>query len=342
MAGNQRVIYSINAIGFAKLGETVYTPAHGVQSAPISTNFPLEDIFELGQASPYQILEELPEVSVTVTKVIDGYPLLTHLATNGATSASIQGRGNVRTSMALSIFMDTQENASGTPITQCECSGLYWNGTTITIPVDGNATEEITLVGNNKIYKTSGFTFAGSTLNSIFTGNDSPSYGTVLRRQHVDYNNGNTLLPPSLPGISSSGTNNAGPDGNYPCSVQSISVSFDLGRENIFELGHKGPYFKYPNPQVDVTTTIDIVNKSGDMVQATEAGILGNGNNLNYETIKIKLLDGTLINCGTRNKLQGPSVNGGDTSGGIQTLQYTYRNKNVCTITATADPSGLT
>lgn len=341
MAGNQRVIYSIQAIGFAKLGETTYVPAHGVQSAPINTNFTLEDITELGQSTAYQILEEVPDIQATITKVLDGYPLLTHLATNGATSGSIQGRGNVRTSLALSLFQDTQENASGTPVTQLECSGMYWNGTTITIPVDGNATEEITLVGNNKIFKRGSFTFAGTTLNSVFNGLDSPLYGTVLRRQHVDYNAGATLLPTSLPGISSSGTNDAFTNGTYPCAVQTISVSFDCGRENIFELGHKGPYFKTINPAIDVTTTIDIVNKSGDMTEATEAGILGNGNNTGYETIKVTLLDSTVINLGTRNKYQGVTTNGGDTGGGFQTLQYTYRNKNFCTITHSQDPSGL-
>jgi len=341
MAGNQRVIYSIQALGFAKLGESTYLVGHGIQSAPISTNFPLEDILELGQSNAYQILEELPDVQVTVTKVLDGWPLLTHLATNGATSGSIQGRGNVRTSVALSLFMDTQENASGTPITQLECSGMYWNGTTLTIPVEGTATEEITLVGNNKIFRTGSFTFSGSTLNSIFDGDDAPTYGTVLRRQHVDFNNGNTLLPTSIPGISSSGTNNAFADGNYPASVQNISVSFDCGRENIFELGHKGPYFKTINPSIDVNTTIDVVNKSGDMIQATEAGRLGNGDNTSYETIKIKLLDSTLINLGSRNRLVGCTPNGGDTGGGFQTLQYSYKNKNVCTITHNLDPSGL-
>lgn len=341
MSDNQRVIYSTQAIGFGKDGESTFIPAHGVQSAAINTSFNLEDILELGQASAYQILEEVPDIQASITKVLDGWPMLTHLATNGALSASIQGRGNVRTILALSIFQDTQENASGTPVTQCEASGMYWNGTTITIPVDGNITEEITLVGNNKIFKRSGFTFAGGTLNSIFNGNDAPTYGTVLRRQHVDFNNGNTLLPASIPGISSSGTNNAFANGNYPASIQNITVSFDCGRENINELGHKGPYFKTINPAIDVTTTIDVVSKSGDMLEATEAGRLGNGNNTSYETIKIKLLDSTLINCGTRNKLQDCTVNGGDTGGGFQTIQYTYRNKNVCTITHSADPSNL-
>lgn len=338
--GNNRVIYSIQALGFAKNGESTFIPAHGVQNATITTNFSLEDVFELSQAQVYQIIEDLPDVQMTASKVLDGWPLLYHLATNGATSGTLQGRGNIQTIIALSLFKDTQDNASGTPVTQCECSGMFFNGATYTFPAEGNSTEENTYVGNNKVFRTAAFTFAGSTLNSIFNGNDAPAWGGgVVRRQHFDY--GVSRLPTSLPGISSSGTNNSDADGNFATAVQNISVSFDLGRQNILELGHKGPYFKYPSPVIDVNTTFDIVNKSGDMVQATAAGILGNGNNLSNETIIIATKESTTINCGTRNKLQSTSINGGDTGGGIQTVSFSYIGKNVCTISHSSDPSGL-
>ncbi len=340
MAGNNRVIYSTHIAGFAKMGETTFIPIHGGQSIGLNTNFNLEDLFEIGQANVYQIIEDLPDIQVTINKVLDGNPLLYHLATNGATSGTLQGRGGIRTILGISIFDDTQDNASGTPKTQCESSGLYFNGATYTFPVDGNATEEITLVGNNKIYRTSGFTFAGSTLNSIFNGNDAPAWaGGVVRRQHFDWVT--SRVPPTLPGISSSGTNNTNSDGNYGCAVQNITVSFDLGRTNLNELGHKGPYFKSPSPVIDVTTTIDINSKSGDMIQATEVGILGNGNNLSNETILIACKESTTINCGSRNKLQSVAVTGADTGGGIQTIQYTYIGKNVATVTHSSDPSAL-
>ena len=61
MAQN-RVIYSIYAVGFAKIGETTYTPVHGLQSVSINTNFTLESVFEIGQAAVYQIVEDLPDI----------------------------------------------------------------------------------------------------------------------------------------------------------------------------------------------------------------------------------------------------------------------------------------
>lgn len=336
---NNRVIYSILAAGFAKNGESTFTPAHGVQNATITTNFNLSDIFELSQAQVYQILEDLPDVQVSISKVLDGYPILYHLATNGATAGSLQARSKVRTIFAMSLFDDTQDNASGTPIVQTECSGMFLNSVSYTFPVEGAATEEITLVGNDKIHKIGSFTFAGSVLNSAFTGNDAPAYGTVMQRQHFDY--GTSRLPVSIPGISSSGTNDSNVDGNYGAAVQNITVGFDLGRTNLLELGHKSPYFRNPNAIIDVTTTIDINSKSGDLVQATGAGILGDGNNLSNETIIIAVMESTTINCGTRNKLQSVNTSNGSTGGDIQTIQYTYVGKNTCTITHSADPSGL-
>ncbi len=336
---NNRVIYSILAAGFAKNGESTFIPAHGVQNATITTNFNLSDIFELSQSQVYQILEDLPDVQVSISKVLDGYPILYHLATNGSLSGSIQGRSKVKTIFAMSLFDDTQDNASGTPIVQTECCGMFLNSVSYTFPVEGAATEEITLVGNEKIHRIGSFTFAGSVLNSTFNGNDAPAYGTVMQRQHFDY--AVSRLPVSIPGISSSGTNNSNVDGNYGAAVQNITIGFDLGRTNLLELGHKSPYFRMPNPIVDVTTTIDINSKSGDLVQATGAGIYGDGNNLQNETIIIACKESTVINAGTRNKLQSVNTTGGDSSGSLQTIQYTFIGKNVMTVTHSADPSSL-
>lgn len=338
MAQN-RVIYSVYAVGFAKLGLSTFIPVHGLQSVTLNTNFNLENVFEIGQSAVYQIVEDLPDIQVNLTKVLDGYPLLYHLATNGATSGSLQGRSNMQTIMAMSIFLDTQDNASGTPINQCTCSGLFYNGGTWTFPVDGNATEDANLVGNEKVWRSSAFTFAGATLNSVFNGNDAPAYGSVMRRQHFDW--GTSRVPTNLPGISSSGTNDADNLGNYSAAVQNVSVSFDLGRQSINELGHKGPYFRFPSPTVEVTSTFEVVSKSGDNLDATAAGTLGDGNNLTNQTILIKALDSTQLNLGNKNKCQSISQGGGDTGGGLQTLTFTYVNQNVCTVTHSSDPSGL-
>ncbi len=336
-----RVTSGFYAVGLAGDGATTFRPIHGLQSISLNTNFSLEDVFEIGQSSTYQIIEDLPDIQASLTKVLDGHPLLYHLATVGATSGSLQGRSNQRCLLTMSIFNDTQDNASGTPLTQIICSGMYYNGGTWTFPVDGNATEDANLVGNDKVNKASGYTFEGTTLNPVFNGNDAPSpvYGSVMRRQHFDW--GTSRVPKSIAGISSSGTNDANALGFYKAAFQSVSVSFDLGRQDINELGHKGPYFKYPNPNTEVTTTFEVISKSGDQVSALAVGILANGNNISDETILLRCLDSTQINLGAKNKMVGSVISNGDTGGSLQTLQYTYKNVNDCTVTHSSDPSGL-
>ena len=77
---------------------------HGVQSVGITTNFNLEEAFELGQLSVYQLIEQLPDVEVTLEKQLDGNPLLYHLATNGTASNTLVARAAVKCIVGLSIF----------------------------------------------------------------------------------------------------------------------------------------------------------------------------------------------------------------------------------------------
>ena len=85
---------------------TKCTAAHGVQSVGITTNFNLEQAFELGQIQIYENIEGLPDVEVTLEKVLDGYPLLYHLATPNPESVGLVGRGKARADVALGIYSD--------------------------------------------------------------------------------------------------------------------------------------------------------------------------------------------------------------------------------------------
>lgn len=108
---NNRIFYACQAVGFGLYNPDSATPddlvaAHGVQSVGINTSFNLTQAFELGQISIYENIEGLPNVEVTVEKVLDGYPLLYHLATSGADLASppnnsLVGRTKERCNVAL-------------------------------------------------------------------------------------------------------------------------------------------------------------------------------------------------------------------------------------------------
>jgi len=346
---NKRVFYAVHQAGFAELGSQTFTPAHGLQSVGVTTSFNLTQIFEIGQLEIYENIEDIPEVEVTLEKVIDGYPTLWHLATRGRSSFTLAGCGNTQTIFGTSIFSDLQDSASGTPVSVMQCSGLYPSSTTWNFPVEGTFTESLSLVGNDKTWDTvAGFAFSGAFDNTDVPLALSSGLGGVQTRQDMifDYigalvgldENGSiqvqsgTVLPQDIPGISSSGTNDR-VGGELSAHVTNISVTANLGRERINELGKKGPYHRYLGFPIEYTCEISCISTQGDGVQGTEDGILGNGDNLTNRTIKINLREGLMLNLGTRMKLQTSSETGGDTSGGNMELQYTYQGFNNLTIT---------
>lgn len=363
---NRRIFYATQAFGIAPLGSNSYIETHGVQNIGINTNFTLDQILELGQISIYQLVEQIPEVELTSSKVLDGYPPLMCLATKGAPSASLVGRSAQRFMAGLSIYSDVQDSASGTPVSQMVCSGMYFSQSSFSFNTDGSFTESFTAVGNNKVWLTSGFTFTPTYNNldaprslagsggvnirkdmifyPILTGSYMPGY-TQERAVTLDANGQVaaflTILPPDIPGISSSGTNDRTSDGQYGAHIQSITTSVNLGRDSILELGRKEPYFRFANFPVEVNTDITFIATQGENVQALELGVNANGDNLIDRSIRLRAREGTFINLGTKNKLSSTNYGGGDTGGGQVAVTYSYRTYNDYTVTHPADPSNL-
>ena len=99
-SANDRIFYACQAVGFRVHGSAeseaggALTPqqmAHGVQSVGITTNFNLEQAFELGQIEIYENIEGTPDVECTMEKVLDGYPLLYHMASSGVEGTDASG-----------------------------------------------------------------------------------------------------------------------------------------------------------------------------------------------------------------------------------------------------------
>ena len=347
LSTNNRVYWACQGVGIAPHGSVAFVGVHGVQSIGITTTFNLEQVFEIGQLSIYENIENIPDIEVTMEKVLDGKPLIYHLATQGATSASLAGRSNARCNVALNIYPDTFEAASGNPITEVIMSGMYISSVSYTIPIDGNCTEAVTLVGNDKVWRSSDFKLTGASILSVLPALDSPvlASGGVQRRENVKFDtswwNGYTKLPTEIEGISASGTNNQTTASVYDAHIQNLSVSVDLGREALNELGRRAPYFRYINFPVEVTSEIEVTSSEGDQISATEEGVLGSGMNLTDQEIIIVMEDSTKINLGTRNKLSNVSYGGGDAGGGNAVVTYSYTNFNDFVVTHDQDPSSL-
>lgn len=338
---NKRIFYAIMQFQLAPIGTgpTSYTAnhvVHGLQSIGVTTRFNLEQVFEIGQLAIYENIENIPDVEITAEKVFDGYPIMYHLSTPGATSATLVGRSNIKCQGLLTIYDDTKSSASGVPISEVECSGLFISAINLTFPVEGNCTESVTLVGNNKVWRTS----ASGT--GRFPGNNDTPIGSggVQRRQDVLFGSGQSILPLNVAGITNVGGTgyNIQTSGDFGAHIQSIRVSTTLGREALNELGRKGPYHRFVNFPVQVTTDIECYSTSGDLVNALE-----DQDNVTEQQIKILLREGLIVDLGTHNLCNNVSHTGGNASnnGGNVTTTYSFTTFNDLTIKHPQDPAGL-
>lgn len=344
---NQRQYWPITAVAFATLGTTLlvtgYKAAKGVQDFSASINFSVDPVFQMGQIEPYEQIEGIPQVEVSITKVLDGKPLLQHLATPGASASSLAGRyQDQRTMIAAAYFPITQDYASGTPLSVAVFSGFYVNSINWNFPVEGNFTEQVTFVGNDRTWFnapsgqiwTTGVYPTGTT----FNGEESPiaSGGGVQRRENLDMTR--SLWPTQIPGISGDGKIATLSDGSQSAHPQNVTVSCDLGRTDLFELGRRGPYYKFANFPIPVTTTIELtLGEYGDGINAAQEGT-----NLLDQTIKIVTNSNVSIDLGTKNKLSSMNIDGGGTDGSNVTGRFQYTNNNIMKVIASGyDPAGF-
>jgi len=350
MSDNKRIFYSCQAVGIGNCGQTTYSDVniiHGLQSVGTTTNFNLEQAFELGQIEIYENIEGLPDLEVTLEKVLDGYPLLYHMATTGVTGTVASGlvaRSKVMCDLRLGIFDESQNNISDSnqpAEVEVYCSGMYVSSVSYTIPVDGNSTESLTLVGNNKSWLTSNQKLTASAVNA-FNGSDAPlalgapgaASGGIQRREDVMV--AECIFPRSIRGVVGSGIGNGwdAAIGRPRIHVQSVSVSTDFSREDILELGAKTPYYRPAGFPIEVTCEIEAITVSGDFVSALEAGdptlygTTASGNNTSEENIFIKLRAGIGFDLGSKNRLSSVTYGGGDAGGGNVSCTYSYSNFN--------------
>ena len=383
-----RIYFANQQISFRRDAGTSWTAAHGVQSAAVTTTFKLEQAFELGQLAIYENIEGVPDIEISLSKVLDGYPLLYHLATDETGTAnrspSIAGRSNAKCVVGLGIWPDTVDSADATAASQqMEASGMFASSLSYNFPLEDNFSEDLTIVGNNKAwYKdTNDFvdcdnptwdpenqagSFAGNADTPKATGANFPwtpalqsvdQNGGVNRRENIYFSSLEyetteptsgfdfTRLPTEIPGISTGGWMNTSNSTNT-AHIQSITVSTDLGREELFELGTRQPYARVVTFPIEVTCDIEMLSLSGDMIQALADGCTsstdqctGQVDNLSAQVIRIATCEGTRLYLGNKNKLASVNYGGGDAGGGNVTVTYSYSTFNDLTVMHPQDPN---
>jgi hypothetical protein len=332
MAINNRVYYACQSVqlngpsGMTGTAENqVWNVVQGLQSVGINTNFNLDPVYQLGQLDLYDNYEDIPDVEVTLNKVLDGQPTLYSMTMGTGTLANL---ANHRCGVRLTIHSDTDVSATGTAIAACEIMPAYLSSVTYTFPSEGNFTEEVTLVANSKRWISAPTASLGSVGQRPQADNPNSGAG-ILRRQM--FNDSLSVLP-NVAATTDPSTTSA--SGGIPgvSKLQNITVSMDLGREAIYNLGDRIPYTRYVNFPVEITTEIEVIAATGDMVGASETNVsCDNPKALLDKQIKVVLCDGTTIDLGSKNKLQSVNYTGGDTGGGNATATYSYLTYNTFT-----------
>ena len=288
---NNRVFYASQGVS---VGGTV---VQGAQSVGVTTNFNLEQAFQLGQLALYDNISLDPEVEITVSKVLDSEPLIYDLAVS--TGTTLVANANDSATVVVGIGSDAGSTLTST--SAITCSGMFVSSVSYTFPVDGNMTEEVSFVGNAKAI--SGSVSAPST-----------AANSVLRRQ-------NLMSTSTLP---------AEVDGK---NITNISISADLGRETMYKLGTLKPFHRFVNFPLEVTCEFEVSATDLDGVAVEIPDTACSGLTATDREIVIKICDGAgtmkyQFDLGEKNKLTSVNYSGGDTGGGNATISYSFSTYN--------------
>lgn len=329
----------------------------GVQSIGISTNFNLENIFQLGEFDQYDVLDDNPEIEVTLNKVVDYQDPIFKLACGGSayntTGKNVLELASRRCNVKLAVGSDiTNQNATGVLPYVVKMTGMYLSSITYTFATDGNFTEEATLVGNNKVWYTGTVEPTNLTANTT-TGEQihiTPNGGHVQGLNNVratgiarrwNLNLGDSVLPSGVTTW----------DGGIICPydgakfvvphITSLTVSCDLGREPLFQLGSRNPYTRFVNVPLEVTSEFEVIATDFD-ISASDFGsasaCVANSRNLKAKEIYLRLCGpdtnggsanfGINFYLGKNNRLTSVNYSGGDTGGGNVTVTYSFTGYN--------------
>jgi len=264
----------------------------GFQSVSVNASVDFEQVFELGCLEVYENLEGVPSVEITAERAFPATGSTLYGSYGGATgTASAQvaeaavARPNVNMEVANDNVVPYVSNAF------VKATGTYVSSWSCNFPVDGFATESTTLVGNALQWNTGSGRDVASNCQTTCTS------GLVIRRQDVAGYGGQRL--------------------------QNVSFNLDIGREDLFELSSKSPYFRAATFPIEVTSDWEYLAVAGTSgLTFTE--------DQNTDITACANLDffGSLVSAGSKARLTSTNYSGGDAGGGNATMTYSYVTYN--------------
>lgn len=190
---------------------------------------------------------------------------------------------NARPTLEMTVADDSSANFATTS-NFVKAADLYLSSWGVTFPVEGFATETCTCVGNDLQWNTGDV--------AIRTADANCQAFSVYRRQDV------ALV----------------------ARAQSVSFNCDIGREDLFQLGDKYPYFRPATFPVECSSDWEYlasVGINGLTMNSNSGGDITSDTSLVYEGVTLN-----------KARLTSTNYSGGDAGGGNATITYSYIGYN--------------
>jgi len=111
--------------------------------------------------------------------------------------------------------------------------------------------------------------------------------------------------------------------------IQTITLTFSVARNDIFELGLLRPFARVPDFALEATASIEVITAQGDLVDATSSLGCGEDNTVASNTIILRTCDGLQVDLGDANRLSSVDNSGGEAGGDNMVVTYNYTSFNV-------------
>lgn len=280
-----RMFYALQSVQYNS-GSTSHA-LYGVQSIGASSQSDRTPVFQLGQLGTYSSYQtDDNPVEITLSKQLDGSLLLypTLLNNEGQTNHGIQFN-------FWSTVGAASGNGSATPANRLVLNNYTISSVSYNFEVDGVATEEITLIGDN---------LATSTTAAAYMDPAKNCATALATRAAIKEINGGS-----------------------PLGYQSVSFSYSKNIESLYSLGkfrNTERYISYPTEcTIDITQDATSIGQLGSLNSEVAGDCTGATGSCGGGDFSVELCDGTIIRAGNA-ITTSESYQGGDT-GGSQ-LQY--------------------
>jgi len=315
---NKRIFYATQAVLLGTAGSALSASnvVKGVQSVGVNTSVGKRAIKDLGKPDPIAILEDKPTVEVSLERIIASTSDIIFPSSGGDLLADATHASEY--DILLLVGEESKEQIdTQSATTQAELSLSYLQISSVSYEfnVSGPVSESITFTGHNKDWSTTRTFSSTGELGFRHSAN-------VSKRE--DYSVSSSVIPSEVQG-----------------ALQSVSISFDLSRRRIGDLGTRQGMssasevnkYKLLDLPVEITTTFKTIVAAKDFTGNINAQSFSN--TPSSAQIQVVLnADGSDItfDVGSENFLEDVSRSGGDSDGGNVEASYTYKNYNTFSI----------